>query len=102
MGTAMSEPSELSPELRERIFKEDVLPKHRLSGKTSLENPRAIILAGEPGAGKGTLPNAAKAELHGDVVTIDPDALRDHDPRATAWRTNGTRRHRTTPIVHRG
>lgn len=51
----MSEPSELSPELRERIFKDDVLPKYRLSEKTSLENPRAIILAGQPGAGKGTL-----------------------------------------------
>jgi hypothetical protein len=76
LGTAKSEPSELSPELRERIFNEDVLPKYRLSEKTSLENPRAIILAGQPGAGKGTLSNAAKAELRGDVVTIDPAARR--------------------------
>jgi predicted ABC-type ATPase len=49
---------------------------------TSQERPKAIIMAGQPGAGKGNLVDAAKAELSGNVVTVDPDNQRDYHPEA--------------------
>lgn len=76
----MTEKDVLSPEEHSRVFKEEILSEYRLSEKTSLERPKAIILAGQPGSGKGGLAGTAKAELHGDVVTVDPDALRDYHP----------------------
>jgi predicted ABC-type ATPase len=44
--------------------------------------PVAIVLAGQPGAGKGILKTQAKRELadSGGAVLIDPDDLRDYRP----------------------
>ena len=44
------------------------------------DHPRAVILSGQPGAGKGNLTAAAKAEFKGDIAVIDPDTLRDAHP----------------------
>ncbi|WP_208589909.1 zeta toxin family protein [Xanthomonas fragariae] len=51
-----------------------------------MENPKAIILAGQPGAGKGRLAEVAELELNQDVVKIDPDELRKFHPQVEALR----------------
>lgn len=67
----------LSPELHQQILWEQIIPKSGLDSRTSYGNPQAVILAGQPGAGKGGLAGQVRRELHNDVITIDPDALRD-------------------------
>src|SRR5690606_9493127 len=65
----------------DEILQQEILsePKYaRVSG--GHQSPRAIILAGQPGAGKGGLVDAAKTEFNGDVATIDPDKLRRYHP----------------------
>lgn len=69
--------SPLSPELHQQILWEQIIPKSGLDSRTSYGNPQAVILAGQPGAGKGGLAGQVRRELHNDVITIDPDALRD-------------------------
>ncbi len=78
----MTNPSDrLDPEEHARIFAEKVVPNSGLNEALSHERPKAIILGGQPGAGKGNLMRAAEAELHGDVVKIDPDAQRENHSR---------------------
>ena len=79
---------QLDPQTHARIFSDEVIPESRLSEVSSQVRPKAIILGGQPGAGKGGLADAAKNELRGDVVTIDPDALRKYHP-PTATPANG-------------
>ena len=67
----------LSPELHQQILWEQIIPKSGLDSRTSYGNPQAVILAGQPGAGKGGLAGHVRRELHNDVITVDPDALRD-------------------------
>ena len=45
------------------ILEEQVLPDSGLTGATSLDSPLAIVLAGQPGAGKGAIVGAAKSEM---------------------------------------
>lgn len=73
-------PEPLSPEERERVLRDNVLFDYHIAAKTSLDKPKAFILAGQPGAGKGGLSRRIEAELQDDVVTIDPEALRDYHP----------------------
>ncbi len=82
----MNEQSALSAEEHARVFREEILPEYRLSDKTSLEKPRAVILAGQPGSGKGGLSGAAVAELDGDAITVDPDDLRDYHSNINEFR----------------
>nr|WP_258015667.1 zeta toxin family protein [Stenotrophomonas maltophilia] len=53
---------------------------------TSQPMPRAIVLAGQPGAGKGGLVKAVEIELSDDVVKVDPDELRGAHPDARLLR----------------
>ncbi|MFB5854325.1 zeta toxin family protein [Stenotrophomonas maltophilia] len=53
---------------------------------TSQPMPRAIVLAGQPGAGKGGLVTAVEIELSDDVVKVDPDELRGAHPDARLLR----------------
>lgn len=74
----MSGPKEqLSKEQLQRLVSDTLIPESGLDGLTSHEKPRAIVLAGQPGAGKSSLVRAAERELGGDVLVIDPDRLRD-------------------------
>ena len=50
------------------------------------EKPRAIILAGQPGAGKGGLTRAANSEFNNNIAVIDPDDLRRHHPHVEDFR----------------
>lgn len=52
------------------------------------DRPTAIILSGQPGAGKGNLTAAAKAEFNGNIAVVDPDTLRDAHPSVSVLRRN--------------
>jgi predicted ABC-type ATPase len=47
---------------------------------TAQRYPKAIVLAGQPGAGKGGLARAVEWEFSENIVKIDPDELRDYHP----------------------
>lgn len=70
----------------ERIFAEKILPQSGILEATTQARPKVVILAGQPGAGKGGLTAAAAMEFGGDVVAIDPDQLRDAHPGVKAFR----------------
>lgn len=76
----------LSPEEHARIFRERVLQESTFDTATSQERPRAIILGGQPGSGKGGLAASVTNELQGDAVTIDPDELRRFHPNVGDFR----------------
>lgn len=82
-----NEPDELPQEVRDRIFQEKILTDPNFTNATPQERPKAIILGGQPGSGKGSLAERARIELDGDAVTIDPDALREQDPRLAKFRS---------------
>lgn len=76
----------IDPTLHQQIFNDKILQDSDYQGVTPQERPRAIIMAGQPGAGKGSLVKAASAELGGNVVTVDPDELRSFHPQAHGLR----------------
>lgn len=78
-------PDKLDKGTHKSIFLEKVAPSSRLDLATTQEKPKAIILAGQPGSGKGSLALTATNELKGDVVPIDPDELRQFHPNARQW-----------------
>ena len=75
----------LSKPEHERIFREIVLPESGLDTYTPQERPKAVILAGQPGAGKGNLKKAVEFEFHGDIFPVDPDEQREFHPEAKRW-----------------
>lgn len=73
----MSDPKEqLSKEQLQRFLSDTVIPEYGLNELASHEKPKAIVLAGQPGSGKGSLVRAAEREFGDDVLVIDPDRLR--------------------------
>ncbi|BDU20288.1 zeta toxin family protein [Dyella sp. GSA-30] len=74
--------TELTKEEHDKIFREQIAPN--LDGATSQEKPHAIILAGQPGAGKGGVASAAMRELGENAVVVDPDQMRDFYPNVRA------------------
>jgi hypothetical protein len=76
----------LDHHVHQQVFAEKIAPQYFL-GKTSVEHPHAIILGGQPGAGKGGLTGTARSELRGDVVTIDPDELRKFHPQLATFQS---------------
>jgi len=48
----------------------------------SVDKPTAIILGGQPGAGKGELTNVALSMLKYNVVICSADDYRDYHPKA--------------------
>ena len=77
----------LDPLTHARVFSETVVPRSELDEALPHARPKAIILGGQPGAGKGGLTQAAIHEFHGDIVPIDPDELRDYHPRVQEFRS---------------
>lgn len=71
---------QLPVDVHQRVLRETIIPESGLSHHTSQTTPKAILLAGQPGAGKGTLKDISRAELGGNVVVVDPDELRDAYP----------------------
>lgn len=70
----------LSPAAHEAIRQR--IARQHLADSAPGERPRAIILAGQPGAGKSGLKHAALAELPEDegAVVVDTDELRAEHP----------------------
>ncbi|TGW17294.1 toxin [Stenotrophomonas maltophilia] len=75
-----SRDGQLPVDVHQRVLRETIIPESGLSHHTSQSTPKAILLAGQPGAGKGTLKDISRAELGGNVVVVDPDELRDAYP----------------------
>jgi peptidoglycan hydrolase-like protein with peptidoglycan-binding domain len=75
----------LSKSEHERILREHVLPGSELDTFSPQEHPKAIILAGQPGAGKGSLKDAVLSQFGYDIFPIDPDEQREYHPQAKAW-----------------
>ena len=69
-------PDRLSKEQHARILREVIIPESGLDTLTPREHPKAIVLAGQPGSGKGGLARAAQRELDFDVLVIDADKQR--------------------------
>lgn len=69
-----------------RILRDKIIPTYGVDAAQSHERPKAIILGGQPGAGKGGLAVRASADLGGDAVSIDPDELRTHHPKLEDFR----------------
>ncbi len=73
--------SRLPEEEHRQVFRDQVLNSSGFPQAQKVDEssqPKVIILAGQPGAGKGNLTAAAQSELasKGGAVTIDPDELR--------------------------
>ncbi|GAA5081731.1 zeta toxin family protein [Lysobacter panacisoli] len=77
----------LPPSEHRKVFLEDVVPGSRLNIATPQDAPKAIVLGGQPGAGKGGLADRAIKELNGNVVPIDPDELRKYHPRINEFQS---------------
>jgi len=74
--------TELTKEEHDKIFREQIAP--HLDVATTQDKPHAIILAGQPGAGKGGVASAAMRELGQNAVVVDPDQMRDFYPNVRA------------------
>lgn len=73
--------------LFKRFIERDMLNTTSAVGQS--EQPVAIFLGGQPGAGKSQLSNMSMRELGPDkTVTIDIDELRDVHPKYREWQTN--------------
>lgn len=75
-----SRDGQLPLDVHQRVLRETIIPESGLSHHASQTTPKAILLAGQPGAGKGTLKDISRAELGGNAVVVDPDELRDAYP----------------------
>ena len=71
----------LTPDEHEKIFQEDIIPD-LTTGLITVTFPKAIMLGGQPGAGKSALQSMAELELakEGGVLAIIGDELRDYHP----------------------
>jgi len=65
----------IDPAQHQQLLKDKILQHPDYLDALSQERPRAIITAGQPGAGKGEIVRMAEVELGGNVVTVDPDEL---------------------------
>ena len=74
------EDNRLDKATHERIYANKVLPESGFFETTAQENPKAVVLAGQPGAGKRGLEQIAQREFNGNAVTIDFDNNRNYHP----------------------
>ena len=71
----------LSPAANERIFREEIIPE-LTAGLTAADRPGAVVLGGQPGAGKSAMQSAAELEFksRGGALAIVGDDLRAYHP----------------------
>ncbi|PZO63589.1 MAG: hypothetical protein DI635_08275 [Pseudoxanthomonas suwonensis] len=70
----------LSDEEHDRIFRTQVLPESNLHKLSAQEHPHAVILAGQPGAGKSRIKSAVVDEFQSNLLPIDTDDQRRFVP----------------------
>ena len=68
--------SRLDHETHARLLREKVIPKSGMNETSFQDHPKAVVLAGQPGAGKNKVSGALLREFNEDVVLVDPDELR--------------------------
>jgi adenylylsulfate kinase-like enzyme len=71
--------SDRLPDGKHREILNDIL-EYKLESATSQKNPRAVIIAGQPGSGKSRITIKAMEEFDRNVIVIDPDKLRSNHP----------------------
>jgi chloramphenicol 3-O-phosphotransferase len=83
----------LSPEQHERIFQRRIVPQLTAHAR-QVDAPRAVILGGQPGAGKSALQSAVEREFTaaGGVLSIIGDDLRAYHPKYRALLRTDDRR----------
>ncbi|MGL4766948.1 MAG: zeta toxin family protein [Formosimonas sp.] len=76
----------LSLEAHKQVFEQNILNNTDIVKPiaTPQKYPKAVVLAGQSGAGKGTLANEVRLDFNDNIVTIDPDVLRDKYPNVDA------------------
>jgi len=76
----------LLPEEHKQVFEQSILSDTDIVKTTATpqEHPKAVVLAGQPGAGKGTLAREVRVAFNDNIVVIDPDVLRDKYPNVDA------------------
>ncbi|MGO1073350.1 zeta toxin family protein [Lysobacter sp. CA199] len=79
----------LDKQTSEGIFFGQIVPDSGMDAATSHSQPKAIILAAQPGAGKSSLLGMARADLADDLVIIDADRLRSYYPQVSDLRSAG-------------
>lgn len=68
--------------------------------KQAVENPTAIVLGGQPGAGKSNLYKIARERFDGNIVELDCDKFREYHPNADELvKDPATYGERTNPFV---
>lgn len=84
------ERDKLSNEQNNKIFEKEILPDYINSQINASEKPKAIILAGQPGAGKSGLASETidSPDFNNNHVRVDIDALRGYHPRYKNYRTD--------------
>ncbi|ODR88796.1 zeta toxin family protein [Sinorhizobium alkalisoli] len=77
----------LSPDRNEKIFQKDILRDYLPEGMGRSEQPRLILIGGQPGAGKTTVLTASHHELaqSGPTIRIVGDDLRSYHPQFLAF-----------------
>ncbi len=79
-------PTKLLPDEHKRVFDKVIVPESGIDDLEVTKPPRAIILAGQPGAGKGGLAEMAMRELKENAIIIDTDGYRDAHPEVKEFR----------------
>lgn len=70
--------STISDEQFERKYAR--IKKKILKNKNIVDDPIAVVLGGQPGAGKSNIYDIYKERLEGNIVELDCDAFRKYHP----------------------
>lgn len=70
----------LSDEQAKKIFNERIKIRYFSDGVKSVENPKAVFLAGQPGAGKNKLAEETLKGFKTNAIIVDMDELRKYHP----------------------
>lgn len=79
MSKTKDTPYKLTSEVNKRFFKKEIAPKLEKQTK-AVDNPKFVLIGGQPGAGKNRLTASVKAELKKNTVILDADDFRPMHP----------------------
>jgi len=85
------EKHKLKDAVHQRIYEADIKPEY--SQGESVDKPQAVIVAGQPGAGKSTITKLSTSEFEnrGGSVAIDIDELRTFHPKYKEFQSQNNR-----------
>ncbi|WP_294994434.1 zeta toxin family protein [uncultured Stenotrophomonas sp.] len=82
----MGEVYKLDAAEHDRVLHQKVIPESGMAEAISHRVPKAVILAGQPGSGKGDFSRRLTLEMKRDVVVVDPDELREYHEQFSSLR----------------